>query len=79
MGIVAPGGVLFIYLFYLTHTCIREEAGVGCRSVGWGSGGGLGIGGRVVELPVKECVPLLIPDPNVASLTSVSLASETLT
>lgn len=32
VGIVAPGGVLFIYLFYLTHTCIWEEAGVVCRS-----------------------------------------------
>lgn len=53
VGIVAPGGVLFIYLFYLTNTCIREEAE---------GGGGVGGGGRL-ELPVEECEPLLIPFP----------------
>lgn len=73
VGIVAPGGVLFIYLFYLTHTCILEEAGVGCWSEEEEGGWGL----VVVELPGKECAPMLIPYPNIASLTS--LTSETLT
>lgn len=73
VGIVAPGEVLFIYLFHLNHTCMREEAGVGCRSEEEGGGSVL----LLVELPGKECAPMLIPYPNIASLTS--LTSEILT
>lgn len=63
VGIVAPGGVLFIYLFYLTHTCIREEAGVGCRSEEEDGKRVGGAGVVVVELPGKECAPMLISLP----------------